>query len=534
MSNKNMNPIFSLKNFRSFGEDGADFEIAPITVLTGCNSAGKSSLVKAMELLSNQLIDETWSKANDRLRPSFRFKTTSNELNLGGFRNVLNDRSKDGKMLIAYKIWSDYLQEEVVCKRVFRTKKNLLKEGFLSDFTIEKTDGTIIYNPSINIYRDTLLIAGEPIDIENPELEGGDYFDNIEKNYHNFVLACSYVDLTEKIKNFNDKKDIEIINKIEEFRSSLNLVKKQLGTISPSVYDSKIIYEWNNRWDTIFKPHSELERMYYKDRTKEEMEKDDRQLFFTLVINEIISPLFLQKLISIDSSTNEIRRVYNFDNRGKLSKLLNMLIEKQQTPTYQSGPFVNYWLKEFKIGNSMEIVGMSEEEGAGVKVYINKNNSTRLLADEGYGITQLISILLQIELSIKMNRSYDRMNDEYYFPDYYICIEEPEIHLHPDYQSKLAAMFVEAYQKYNIHFIIETHSEYLIRKLQVMVADKENKLSSNDISLNYVEKDENGVSHNRQIKINDDGSLLGQFGSGFFDEALNLAIKLYKSKNVLS
>ena len=47
-----MNPIFSLKNFRSFGEDGADFELAPITVLTGCNSAGKSSLVKALMLLS--------------------------------------------------------------------------------------------------------------------------------------------------------------------------------------------------------------------------------------------------------------------------------------------------------------------------------------------------------------------------------------------------------------------------------------------------------------------------------------------------
>ena len=49
---KNTNPIFTLKNFRSFGEDGADFELAPITVLTGCNSAGKSSLVKALMLLS--------------------------------------------------------------------------------------------------------------------------------------------------------------------------------------------------------------------------------------------------------------------------------------------------------------------------------------------------------------------------------------------------------------------------------------------------------------------------------------------------
>ena len=51
---KNTNPIFSLKNFRSFGEEGADFELAPITVLTGCNSAGKSSLVKALMLLSNE------------------------------------------------------------------------------------------------------------------------------------------------------------------------------------------------------------------------------------------------------------------------------------------------------------------------------------------------------------------------------------------------------------------------------------------------------------------------------------------------
>ena len=34
MDSTNKNPIFSIKNFRSFGEDGADFEFAPITVLT--------------------------------------------------------------------------------------------------------------------------------------------------------------------------------------------------------------------------------------------------------------------------------------------------------------------------------------------------------------------------------------------------------------------------------------------------------------------------------------------------------------------
>ena len=85
-------------------------------------------------------------------------------------------------------------------------------------------------------------------------------------------------------------------------------------------------------------------------------------------------------------------------------------------------------------------------------------------------------------------------------------------------------------RKYNIHFIIETHSEYLIRKLQVMVADKENALIPNDVSLNYVEKDEEGISHNRQINVLEDGRLSEPFGPGFFDEATDLSMRLLKMK----
>ena len=91
-------------------------------------------------------------------------------------------------------------------------------------------------------------------------------------------------------------------------------------------------------------------------------------------------------------------------------------------------------------------------------------------------------------------------------------------------------MFVEAYQKYNIHFIIETHSEYLIRKLQVMVADKGNALTPNDVSLNYVEKDEHGISTNRKIDILEDGRLSEPFGPGFYDEADGLAMELMEYK----
>ena len=116
------------------------------------------------------------------------------------------------------------------------------------------------------------------------------------------------------------------------------------------------------------------------------------------------------------------------------------------------------------------------------------------------------------------------------FPVSTMTVEEPEIHLHPRFQSLLAEMFVEAYKKYNIHFIIETHSEYLIRKLQVMVADKNNSLISNNVSLYYAEKDENGVSTNRKIEFLEDGRLSDSFGSGFFDEATGLSMDLLRMK----
>ena len=48
-----MNIHYKLKNFRVFGEKGAEIDIAPITILTGCNSSGKSSITKSLLLLGS-------------------------------------------------------------------------------------------------------------------------------------------------------------------------------------------------------------------------------------------------------------------------------------------------------------------------------------------------------------------------------------------------------------------------------------------------------------------------------------------------
>ena len=50
-----MQTNLTIKNFRIFDEEGVLFEVNPITILTGSNSSGKSSAVKAILILNSFL-----------------------------------------------------------------------------------------------------------------------------------------------------------------------------------------------------------------------------------------------------------------------------------------------------------------------------------------------------------------------------------------------------------------------------------------------------------------------------------------------
>lgn len=110
-----------------------------------------------------------------------------------------------------------------------------------------------------------------------------------------------------------------------------------------------------------------------------------------------------------------------------------------------------------------------------------------------------------------------------------LILEEPEANLHPAFQAKLAELFIDAGTKFNIQFIIETHSEYLIRKIQALTVKKE--LASRDSIIYYFNdpdplkrpKDEPQI---KKIRILDNGSLSDEFGKGFIDVTDNLALEL--------
>jgi len=522
---ENKNPIFSIKNFRSFGEQGADFELAPITVLTGCNSAGKSSLVKALLLLSRYLTSAFPDKMDIDscydLDDSYFgvLQISSKDLTLGNYDKLINDGS-NGKIEISYTIFSQYLQEYVRVKRTFqkRDEKNISKDilngGVCESYLVERLDNTPILKTSG--FSDNFWSRGN--------------LSAIEENFIRFENTCKAEKDFDYIQTASEEGIAK--EKLEELFEQIKSFERNNPTIKGlhSLESMNMISDWNDLWSNKDRVNKIKEHVFVNNPKDCGENFIKRDVFANLVNNEVIAPFFLRDINYIDSSSAIIKRIYSIEDNDKiclaLRKLYNRIEENRYGDTYLNKPyhFINKWIKRFGIGERISIEGT--EEGLGLLMYLIKDEKKRLLADEGYGVTQLVSLLLNIE---------NQIPDEAYMgrsecPESFICVEEPENHLHPKFQSMLAEMFVEAYQKYNIHFVIETHSEYLIRKLQVMVADNATKLKASNVSLNYVDKDERGVATNRKIEILEDGRLSEPFGPGFFDEADTLAMNLMKYK----
>lgn len=97
------------------------------------------------------------------------------------------------------------------------------------------------------------------------------------------------------------------------------------------------------------------------------------------------------------------------------------------------------------------------------------------LTDVGFGVSQVLPVL--VECLYVPRRSI-------------VIFEQPEIHLHPRVQADLADLFVDAIRAReesaprDCQFIIESHSEHFLRRLQRRIAEEE--LSKDDVALYFV------------------------------------------------
>jgi predicted ATPase len=101
-------------------------------------------------------------------------------------------------------------------------------------------------------------------------------------------------------------------------------------------------------------------------------------------------------------------------------------------------------------------------------------------------------------------------------------VEEPEIHLHPRAQAELGDFFLRLYQR-GVWSIVETHSEYLLLRLQQHVAD--GNLSADDVLFYYVSATKSG-KRVRRLVLDEQGRFVRPIPGGFFPERLEEAKRL--------
>ena len=149
--------------------------------------------------------------------------------------------------------------------------------------------------------------------------------------------------------------------------------------------------------------------------------------------------------------------IYNKkDENDYVSKSIHEFYNQRISSESEIGKKMLSWLKDFC---GIEDYKVETVQGEAYRFILKFNGREIDLADMGRGTIQLVVLFVRLASIIK---KYQGKTDAPI-----VLIEEPEQNLHPAYQSFLLDVFYTIFQDYGIRFIIETHSEYLVRNLQI-------------------------------------------------------------------
>lgn len=156
-------------------------------------------------------------------------------------------------------------------------------------------------------------------------------------------------------------------------------------------------------------------------------------------------------------------------------RLLNRGPRCRQLPF---GEFIAGWLKELGIIHSFSVqpvaAGRQEYE---VLVKTHAGASEVKITDVGFGVSQVLPALVEAF---------------YCPPGSVVWMEQPEIHLHPQVQAKLADVFISAIKSRensvdrNVQLIIESHSEHFLNRLQRRIAEGE--ITPQDVAIYFCKR----------------------------------------------
>lgn len=205
--------------------------------------------------------------------------------------------------------------------------------------------------------------------------------------------------------------------------------------------------------------------------------------------------------------------VLETNKNAPISYIPSICFERGEPLEPQNSTLINAildWLQYMGVANKVDT---SDKGKLGHELKISSKGSDYLhdLTHVGVGVSQVLPILV---LSLLAEKSST------------LIFEQPELHLHPKVQTRLADFFVSM-TILNKQCIVETHSEYLINRLRYRSAISEDDDISKDIIIYFVEKESNSSVY-KKVLINKYG-VIEDWPKGFFDENEENASKMLRA-----
>jgi predicted ATPase len=231
--------------------------------------------------------------------------------------------------------------------------------------------------------------------------------------------------------------------------------------------------------------------------------------YMTTVTSSLVKH-FLESISYIGPLRDYPERYYIFDEGvsedvGKMGSGMANILFRDKEFLQQ----LNDQLDRFELGYELKIASFNEGQSSeATDVYalqlVDQQTQVQVnLLDVGFGISQVLPVIVQSMFACKKT----------------IVIEQPEIHIHPRLQTELGSLFRDCIQPpFENQFIIETHSEHLMLRLQKLI--RQGDLKAEDISVIYVDRVMNGGKCS-QLRLDSEGDFIDEWPGGFFEEDFN-------------
>ncbi|MCI8783316.1 DUF3696 domain-containing protein [Lachnospiraceae bacterium 48-21] len=494
---------FCLNNIKSF-KQSEEIEMKPITVFVGKNSCGKSSLLRFPVMLAQTFREDT-------LTPLLLF---GNLIDYGNYDDV---SYRHGTMPLGFKISFGpelarrirsryYLRRHVYVEELFKNQEFV--KNIELEVSIDKPEKKLQVR-DIELYADGKKLC------------------TIERDGTGYIFSVHQI-LYER--------------RWEDREENLGKVKMNFYKFIPLIDEDELMEQYLDVDQSLNSKYMFDMMEYVENNVSTDKKNIARSLLQTV---SIIALYFrgiqdylrneAEKTAYIGPFRENPKRTYrdsesNFNDVGVNGENTSMILRQAAQEDRKLLNNVSDWLYK-TMGYSLSI----NDVGNGLySLVVCGNKETDNIIDVGYGISQVLPIVTQLYNENDYRRSPYTANTT---KRRTVIFEQPEIHLHPAAQAQLADLFVECIndKKGAVNrILIETHSEHLIRKLQVLVADPDVKISDDQVAIYYVDKDEKGDSYVEKMKLCENGQFEKTWPTGFFDKSYELTKMLMKANSKVS